>query len=756
MSTITAEITEKAPQGLYLVEPHGSLIANGKKTLIAKSKLLPLEGTWLLVSKENNQGLEYGKITVGEPKMVPIDKFDSLFKYHRVTPKERSRWWPTKIELYLYPITSLELHDKPKPVNIPAGTQTIMEKIEYTTESTPESTPKPKKPKPIKDPGQDRERPYSEVGAPRESDVHSDPAEKEQKENERDHTREEVTMPWTVANPPSCAKNWTPAEKAKCVQAANAALKGGAEEQDAIFACIHAAGKTKHPGGVGKKESDLKADFITLQELLKEYGLDEIAVKAIKARGEGQGAGGPKQGDAGAETCVCPKCGHELEHERGTPCNELKCPECGTPMEGKSAKEPKEPEPKPKESDRKEIDSGMLYQPSEKAEKTEKAEKGGRRLQTEKLGLLSSLKEKFESLLKDLGELIGWASYDDRQAQSPAVLGALFKESSGLTAQKALDGRTWLLTWTTNAFQDREGEIFTTRSIEDYVARHSAESTKGKFDFWHLPGTEFGTIMWQGIEGRFLIESGPFDDTVIGRKAEEFFLAHPDGHPEIAPEGWGTSHRYKYVEGDREDGVYDWFEKTLTTVLPFSAAANQHNPQQLEVMTVDKKQYEALAGIWGPDTAAQIVELGQSQTKAKEQEVAFKSVEGTEKETTEKEQGAEPKPQAELKAEPQDGKELVQVVAEELQLGELSTAFKAFGETVATLITATKALDDRVRTLEQDDVTKLAQKEAQLPRYSWFKASTAAETALKEGDALKSTQAHKAPSVIKNIAGQVN
>jgi len=416
-------------------------------------------------------------------------------------------------------------------------------------------------------------------------------------------------------------------------------------------------------------------------------------------------------------------------------------------MQGKNAKEPKsKPEPKAEPTDKKETEPELTD------------DKGGRRLQTEKLGLLSSLKEKFESLLRDLGELIGWASYDDRQSQ-PAVLGALFKESSGCMAHKALDNKTWLLTWTTNAFQDREGEIFTTKSIENYVARHAAESTKGKFDFWHLPGTEFGTIMWQGIEGRFLIESGPFDDTVIGRKAEEFFLAHPDGHPEIAPEGWGTSHKYEYIQGDREDGVYDWFEKTLTTVLPFSAAANQHNPQQLEVMTVDKKQYAALAGIWGPDTAAQIVELGQQHTKEKEQDgVAFKSVEGTQAEPAAGTDTAAQSNDAENKqGESQAGsKAFVQTVAEELQLGELSTAFKAFGDVVATLVKETNTLSTRVKTLEQDDVTKLAQKEAQLPRYSWFKASTAAETVLSENDALKSTQAPKAPSVIKSIAGQVN
>jgi len=701
----TEQTEQVATQGLYLVEPHGRLIADGRKTLIAKSKHLPLEGPWFLVSKENNRGLEYGEITVGEPKMVSIDKFDSLFQYHRVTPKERSRWWPTKIELYLYPITNLELHDKPKPVNIPAGTQTIMEKIEYlTTESKPEPDPdpEPEDPKPNVDPGQDRERPYSEVGAPRASDTHSDPAEKglapepEQKE---------TSMPWTVANPPGCAKKWTPEEKAKCVTAANAAKKGGASDQDAIFACIRAAGKTKHPGGEGDKATaqiaqeltqevqDIQGtdEFITLKAYLDTLDLDEIKIKT----------------------------------QQPIPVSEPK---------------------------------DMLYEPGDKGVSA----KGGRRLQSSKVEFLGNLKGNLESLLKGLGELIGWASYDDKK---PSLPGALFKEHSGLTAHKALDGRTWLLTWTTNAFLDREGEIFTTKAINDYVARHAGDETKGRFDFWHLPGTEFGTIMWQGVEGRFLIESGPFDNNEKGRKAEEFFLAHPNGHPEYAPEGWGTSHTYKYKQEDRKDGVYDWFEKTLTTVLPFSAAANPHNPK-LEVRIVDKKQYEALTGIWGEETAAQIVELSKQQTEAKEKDgVAFKSVEGTvddpavtpagkPKDTEDKqtEAGAE----TGTEAVTLDGKELVKTVAEELQLGELSTAFKAFGDVVATLVKGMNALNARMETLEKDDEAKLAQKATQLPRYSWFRASAAAETVLEDGDALKSAQPRKAPSVVTSIAGKVN
>ncbi len=62
-----------------------------------------------------------------------------------------------------------------------------------------------------------------------------------------------------------------------------------------------------------------------------EEGIDKVEVK--KARGEGQGVGGPKQGDGGADYCVCPKCDYKVKHEKGKPCGT--CPKCGAKMVGK-------------------------------------------------------------------------------------------------------------------------------------------------------------------------------------------------------------------------------------------------------------------------------------------------------------------------------------------------------------------------------------------------------------------------------------
>ena len=52
-------------------------------------------------------------------------------------------------------------------------------------------------------------------------------------------------MPWSYPNNiPKPAKNWTAAEQKRCIASGNAVLREGGSEQDAIFACIHAAGRS--------------------------------------------------------------------------------------------------------------------------------------------------------------------------------------------------------------------------------------------------------------------------------------------------------------------------------------------------------------------------------------------------------------------------------------------------------------------------------------------------------------------------------
>lgn len=243
------------------------------------------------------------------------------------------------------------------------------------------------------------------------------------------------------------------------------------------------------------------------------------------------------------------------------------------------------------------------------------AEKAGRRIRTDKVSVLQEIKDKIEELVKGLAEVIGWAEYDDQKPWVPFKT----KDVVGFKTFKATDGRDYLLTWTTNAFKDRDGEIFSTKSIDEFIERHKDEEVKGQFWFWHIPGSKFGDITFQARSGRFLVEAGPFDDTLVGQAFKGLFDEYPTRHPTVAPEGWGTSHGYFFGLRDRtKGGVYEWFEKYETSVLPAAVAANPYNPTQ-EVFTVDKKAFDTLTGLIGEDAAKAVVEIGESKTKELEE-----------------------------------------------------------------------------------------------------------------------------------------
>ena len=57
------------------------------------------------------------------------------------------------------------------------------------------------------------------------------------------------------------------------------------------------------------------------------------------SRGRGQRAGrGGRRGGGGIGVggeCVCTACGVVQPHKTGVPCYEMKCPECGAPMQRK-------------------------------------------------------------------------------------------------------------------------------------------------------------------------------------------------------------------------------------------------------------------------------------------------------------------------------------------------------------------------------------------------------------------------------------
>ena len=504
-------------RGLYLTDPHGKLIWNGKKSFIAKAKEVEIEGDWHIISKNK----AYGKATMGETQPVDSSEFDELFDAHRVTHKERRKWWGEKAPLYLYEIKSFEKYDPPLEVVVPDGVQFVIDTVEFL-DSFPE----------------------------------------------------------------------------------------------------------------GEKES----------------------------------LGSVTQID-NAETEVIPS-GDESSTE---------------------------------------------------VEVVE--EKAGRRIRTSKVNVLKDLKTKFDEIMKSIGELIGFAEYADKKP----FFDLLNKESGFKTFKNKKDGKDWLLTWTMNSFEDREEEIFSQKSIEDYVERHFEEDVKGEFQFWHMPGTKYGDILWQGISGRFLVEAGPFDNTPVGNEFKRIFNEYPDGHPVVAPEGWGTSHKYKFILEDQADGVYDWFDKEETTVLPMSAASNVHSPK-MEVLQVEQKQIDALTELIDDEALVEtIVETGPKETKKLEDVgVANKENESEEKEVVAEvsDETEELKVETQIEVETEIPTEKVEGEKEEVDEPRLATfdevkeGFGALAGVLNGIVGRMDSIEASVKSLEKDDDEKFDEKVELTPKAS--------------------------------------
>lgn len=178
-----------------------------------------------------------------------------------------------------------------------------------------------------------------------------------------------------------------------------------------------------------------------------------------------------------------------------------------------------------------------------------------------KTGFVESLK----SVAKSIGDFLKYAETEENEVK-------LFTNKVGI-AQKEVGGELWHFTWSTNAFEDREKEMFSTNSLKQYVER-AKETDKGYFNFWHIKGTDFARKEWQMVIGRFLVEAGPYLNNKAGQAAKEFFKQYSSGHPEIAPEGWGCSPEFRYLPEERATGTYETIWITRTSTLPKMAAAN--------------------------------------------------------------------------------------------------------------------------------------------------------------------------------------
>lgn len=263
--------------GLYLTEPHGELIYEGKKSAIVKSREFKrLQEFSILVSGAK----AYGLLRFKKPEIISINEFKEKEKEHLIKEEERIKWWSSKAQLFFYAIRDYIPFEKPKSVKQTTGAQIFIEKVEY-----------------IQGGNMDEELKTIEVSKP------------------------EITGDYVRIPVAECAITATidisPKDGIK-------ALYCGKEKQIATYLF-----------DAEKWTMDEAKEWIGehAKSLSKAVEKAEVAELGKQLTPEDAGALVPPEQAVGI--CVCPECDTEVP-KTDKPCKEMECPKCGEAMKEKA------------------------------------------------------------------------------------------------------------------------------------------------------------------------------------------------------------------------------------------------------------------------------------------------------------------------------------------------------------------------------------------------------------------------------------
>lgn len=172
-----------------------------------------------------------------------------------------------------------------------------------------------------------------------------------------------------------------------------------------------------------------------------------------------------------------------------------------------------------------------------------------------------------------------------------------------------VEGNHWVATWSNN-FEDRDGEIFPAKAIDDYVWRVDVGIVPPpELQVWHLgTPTAIGKAAWVGREGHFLVAAGEFHDDDKAQAAKAFYAknAHKTA----------LSHGFTF-DANRFDGRhYHQFNTFEITLLPVGKEANRYTTLDgVKAMKLTDEKVQYLKQVFGPERATAI--LGDLEKKGK-------------------------------------------------------------------------------------------------------------------------------------------
>jgi hypothetical protein len=191
------------------------------------------------------------------------------------------------------------------------------------------------------------------------------------------------------------------------------------------------------------------------------------------------------------------------------------------------------------------------------------------------------------------------------------------------------DKETGALRWTafvTNKFKDRDGEIFSEASHQEFTDWANRTKAYSVLRLVHVPGSEIGKEDFTAYTDGFVISSGTFNE---GMEDVAESLA-------ASKEALGISHGYYYRLKDLRDDVYHRYRRFEITVTPASRAANSwtdieftKEAMRKEVlnMPLTDTQKEFLTQHLGKERTASIEEKAATWSKELEEDgIGFKEL----------------------------------------------------------------------------------------------------------------------------------
>ena len=167
----------------------------------------------------------------------------------------------------------------------------------------------------------------------------------------------------------------------------------------------------------------------------------------------------------------------------------------------------------------------------ERTQRVNRLEDLSRRL--ERVGGDDATQRKIDGALRKLRAEAEADSNDESRAPSPAPIAHRGYES--LHVFKAADGWRWLGV-TSNAYEDREREIVSTKALEDDAERMEAAREYGPLRWWHVGEVEYARPLdWTTAIAGPGVDIGTCDiSMVVGRMAVEGGTLHPAIGPALA------------------------------------------------------------------------------------------------------------------------------------------------------------------------------------------------------------------------------